>query len=396
MTRKAQGRATTAVHAGAKVPESVTMPKVPPIYAASVFSFDTLAQLDEVWEGRSKGYVYSRMRNPGIDLLEEAVNNLEGGAGAVAFASGMAAITVSALSALSSGDHVVSAKVLYGGTYTFFHEELPRRGVAATLVDVNNLDEVRAAMRPNTRILYCETVSNPLMEVADLSALAAIAHGAGALFLVDNTFASPVLCRPLGFGADLSIHSGTKYLNGHSDVTSGVAVAADPALLSKIRSLASLYGPVPSPFDAWLILRGIRTIDLRVRKCSENALNLARFLSSHPKVTLVHYPGLPGSPYRELAGKYLDGGFGGMLSFEVRGGLDGARKAIDFLEMAELVPSLAGVSTTVSHPGKTSHRAIPQVERSAYGVGDGLVRVSAGIEDYADIEADFAQALERV
>ena len=396
MKRKPRSIATTAVHAGTKPPQSVTMPKVPPIYAASVFSFDSLSQLDEVWEGKSHGYVYSRMRNPGIDLLEETVNSLEGGAGAVALGSGMAAITVSVLSQVSAGDHIVAAKVLYGGTYTFFHDELPRRGVTTTFVDANDLAEVKCAMRPATRIVYCETVSNPLMEVADISALAEIAHGNGAVLAVDSTFASPVLCRPLQFGADLSIHSGTKYLNGHSDVTNGVAVAGDAALVGKIRSLASTYGPVPSPFDAWLILRGIRTIDLRVKKCSENALQLANFLARHPKVTVVHYPGLLESPYRTLAEKYLDGGFGGMLSFEVHGGLDGARALIDSLDMVELVPSLAGVSTTVSHPGKTSHRAIPLAERAAYGVGDGLIRVSVGIEDYADIEEDFKQALEQV
>ncbi|MEX0974208.1 MAG: PLP-dependent aspartate aminotransferase family protein [Bacillota bacterium] len=396
MKRKPKSVATTAVHAEAKPPQSVTMPKVPPIYAASVFCFDSLAQLDEVWEGRSHGYVYSRMRNPGIDLLEETVNSLEGGAGAVAFGSGMAAITVSVLSLVSSGDHIVAAKVLYGGTYTFFHDELPRRGVTTTFVDANDLAEVKAAMRPATRVVYCETVSNPLMEVADISALAEIAHANGAILAVDSTFASPVLCRPLEFGADLSIHSGTKYLNGHSDVTSGVSVARDAAVAGKIRSLASTYGPVPSPFDAWLIVRGIRTIDLRVKKCSENALQLANFLARHPKVTVVHYPGLLESPYRTLAEKYLDNGFGGMLSFEVRGGLDGARALIDSLDMVELVPSLAGVSTTVSHPGKTSHRAIPLAERAAYGVGDGLIRVSVGIEDYADIEEDFKQALEQV
>ncbi|MGE5578902.1 MAG: trans-sulfuration enzyme family protein [Bacillota bacterium] len=396
MKRSPKGIATTAVHAGTKVPESVTMPKVPPIYAASVFSFDTLSQLDEVWEGRSQGYVYSRMRNPGIDLLEETVNSLEGGAGAVAFASGMAAITVSALSVLTAGDHVVSAKVLYGGTYTFFHDELPRRGVSTIFVDVNNLEEVRAAMQPNTRMLYCETVSNPLMEVADLGALAFIAHESGAILAVDNTFASPVLCRPLAHGADLSIHSSTKYLNGHSDVTGGIAVGKDPALVAKIRSLASTYGPVPSPFDAWLVMRGIRTIDLRVRKCSENALALAGFLARNPTVSEVHYPGLPSSPYKDLADKYLDRGYGGMLSFAVQGGLEGARKVIDSLEMVQLVPSLAGVSTTISHPAKTSHRGIPQAEREASGVGEGLIRVSLGIEDYADIEQDFAEALRQV
>lgn len=384
---------TRAVHAGAKVPASVTQPKSAPIYAASVFTFESLAQLDDVYEGRARGYIYSRMRNPGVDLLEQAIAGLEQGADAVAFSSGMAAITTSVLSQVSAGDHVVAAKVLYGGTYGFLHDELPRRGVSTTFVAADDLDKVRAAMRANTRVVYCETISNPLMEVADLSAFAGIAHQGGARLLVDNTFATPVLCNPTRFGADVSIHSTTKYLNGHSDVTGGIAVTADSALAGAIRSLASVYGPVPSPFDAWLTLRGIRTLNLRVRKCSDNALALARYLAGHLKVTVVHYPGLDASPYRTLGEKYLDGGFGGMLSFEVRGGLDGARIFIDALDMVELVPSLADVSTTVSHPGKTSHRAIPLEEREAYGVGDGLIRVSVGIEDYADIERDFANAL---
>lgn len=404
MRKKSTSIATRAVHAGGKPPQSSTVPKVPPIYASSVFSFDYLDQIDEVYEGRKPGYVYSRQRNPGIDLLEEAVASLEDGAEAVAFASGMAAITSSILSLVSAGDHVVAAKVLYGGTHTFFSAELPRRGVETTFVDVNNPDEVRSALRDNTKVLYCETISNPLMEVADLAALAEIAHSRGASLVVDNTFASPVLCRPLEHGADISVNSGTKYLNGHSDVTGGVAAfrrGMMPAdIAAKVRSLASLYGPTPSPFDAWLLIRGIRTVELRVRKCSENAARLARFLEKHPKVGVVNYPGLESSPYHGLAEKYLDGGCGGMLSFALKSGagfkhlLDGARSVIDSLKMVELVPSLAGVSTTVSHPGKTSHRGIPVAEREAYGVGDDLIRVSVGIEDYIDIEEDFRQALD--
>ncbi|NLA59881.1 MAG: PLP-dependent transferase [Firmicutes bacterium] len=421
MTRERRSMATRAVHAGGKPPPSVTAPKVPPIYTSSVFTFDYLEQIDDVYEGRTPGYVYSRQRNPGIDLLEEAVSSLECGSEAVAFASGMAAITCSVLALAQSGDHVVAGRVLYGGTHTFFKEDLPKRGVETTFVDTNDLDEVRSAVRPNTKLVYCETISNPLMEVADLAALSEIAHGAGALLVVDNTFVSPVLCRPLEHGADISINSTTKYLNGHSDVTGGVAVCApyvagdsagdragelragggsrtkaqSPA--AKVRALAALYGPTPSPFDAWLTVRGLRTVDLRIRKCSENALRLARFLAEHPKVGVVHYPGLESSSCHALGKKYLSGGYGGMLSFELRGGtLESARALIDSLRMVELVPSLAGVSTTVSHPGKTSHRAIPPEERGAYGVGDGLIRVSVGIEDYADIEEDFRQALDAV
>lgn len=416
MNEKRPSVGTRAVHAGGKPPKSVTVPKVPPVYASSVFSFDYLDQIDEVYEGRVPGYVYSRQRNPGIDLLEEAVCSLECGSEAVAFASGMAAIACSVLSLVKAGDHVVAGRVLYGGTVTFFKDELPKRGVETTFVDTNDLGEVRLAIRPNTRLVYCETISNPLMEVADISALAEIAHSAGALLVVDNTFASPVLCRPLEHGADISINSTTKYLNGHSDVTGGVAVFGPCASgtregesssgrsggeggypAARARALASLYGPTPSPFDAWLTVRGLRTVELRVRKCSENALRLARFLAAHPKVGVVHYPGLESSRYHELAGKYLDGGYGGMLSFELKGGsLESARAFIDSLRMVELVPSLAGVSTTVSHPGKTSHRPVPREEREACGVGDGLVRVSVGIEDYEDIERDFRQALDAV
>ena len=396
--------ATISVHAGSRPPESVTRPKVPPIYATSVFSFDYLDQIDEVYGGSARGYVYSRMSNPGIDLLEEAVAQLEDGGDAVAFASGMAAITTAVLASVSDGDHVLSARTLYGGTYTFFQDDLPKRGASVTFVDINDLPSAREALRPETKVVYCETISNPTMEVADLPALAEMAHEAGTLLMVDNTFASPVLCRPLTLGADVVIHSGTKYLNGHSDGLSGVLAVARESddvpprqgLAKRIRSMAEAYGPTPSPFDAWLLLRGIRTLSLRVQRHSENALKLARFLESHPKVTTVHYPGLESSTHHEVAKRVLSGGFGGMLSFEVTGGLEGARRFIDSLEMVELVPSLAGVSTTVSHPGKTSHRSIPLEERSPYGIGDGLIRVSTGIEDYADIEADFAQALENV
>jgi len=403
-TADRKGVATKAVHVASKAPFSVTRPKVPPIYTTSVFTFDYLDQVDEVYEGKAKGYVYSRMRNPGIDLVEEAVAELENGEEAVAFSSGMAAIVSAILARVRAGDHVVASNVIYGGTYSFLHDEIPLRGVDVTFVDTNDLAAVKAAMRPETKILYCETISNPLMEVADVASLAEMAHKKGAYLYVDNTFASPVLCRPLEYGADVVLHSGTKYLNGHSDVTVGVAVIGpsrtDGAqagelrnLAGRIRSLASTYGSVPSPFDAWLLLRGIRTLPLRMEKHSKNAMRLASFLEAHPGVTKVHYPGLKSSPYHHLAGKYLEGGFGGMLSFEVKGGLDGARRVIDCLRMVELVPSLAGVSTTVSHPGKTSHRSIPLAEREKFGVGDGLIRVSVGIEDYEDIEEDFREAL---
>jgi len=392
---RSKSSATKVVHAGSKLPESATRPKVPPIYATSVFAFDCLDDIDRVYEGNLPGYIYSRMGNPGLEIVQDVVATLENTPDAVLFSSGMAAITVSILSQVSCGDHIVAANVLYGGSYSFLRNELRRRGVETTFVNIDNLSSVKNALRPNTKIVYCETISNPLMGVADLEELSNIAHSNRSFLFVDNTFASPVLCRPFEHGADVVIHSGTKYLNGHSDVTCGV-MCCTKEIAEAIRPLAVIYGPVPSPFDAWLLLRGLRTLFLRMERHSKNALKLATFLESHPKVKVVHYPGLKSSPYHELARKYLDGGFGGMLSFEVEGGLDGARAVVDSLRMVELVPSLAGVATTVSHPGKTSHRAIPPQERESYGVGDGLIRVSVGIEEYSDIEEDFRQALDNL
>lgn len=392
---------TRAVHAGSKVPESSTSPKVAPIYATSVFSFDRLDLIDEVYLGEKPGYVYTRMRNPGYDMVEEAVASLEGVPHALVFSSGMAAITLGILAAVEAGDKVVSANVLYGGTHTFLKDELPRRGVQAVFVNINDLDEVRGAVSGGTKVLYCETISNPLMEVADLEALAEIAHSAGALLMVDNTFASPVHCRPASFGADVVIHSATKYLNGHSDVTMGALAAEDRSDLhkeywSRLQSLLSLYGPVPSPIDSWLLLRGIRTLGVRMERHSQNALELAKFLEGHKNVERVFYPGLESSPYHNLGKKYLSSGFGGMLSFEVKGGLEGARRFVDALKMTELVPSLAGVATTVSHPAKTSHRSLTAQEKEACGVRDSLIRVSCGLEHFEDIRLDFSRALDQV
>lgn len=397
---------TKAVHAGAHPVQSVTHPHVHPIYASAVFSFESLSQLDEVWEGKTPGYVYSRMKNPNVECLEKAVAELEGAGEAIAFSSGMAAITLSLLAGLESGDHVVAARVLYGATRSILVNDFPKRGIQCTFVNILDLDEVRAAMKPETRIILCETVSNPLMEVADLEALADIAHRGGAMLYVDNTFASPVLCRPIDYGADVVLYSATKYLNGHDDVTMGVAAAApglcggqrgsgvSGSIAEKLRYLCVNYGATPSPFDAWLLMRGLRTLALRVNRQSENAFRLSLFLKGHPKVSRVYYPGLEDSPHYLQARKYLGGHFGGMLSFEVASGLSGATRVIEHLEMVKFAPSLGGVATTVSHPGKTSHRSLSEDERRQAGISDGLIRVSVGIEDFKDIRADFEQALQ--
>ena len=387
--------ATLAVHAGSKNPPSISDAKVAPIYASSVWSFDSLNQLDEVWEGREPGFVYSRMANPTVQQLEQAVCQLEGGDGAAAYGSGTAAIAVALMAGLNPGDHVVAHQVLYGGIFGLLKHEFAKLSIETSFVDFTDLSAIQRAIKSNTKVLYLETICNPLMEVADIPEIAAIAHGRGVKVFVDNTFASPVHCRPRELGADVVMHSATKYLCGHSDVTAGVVVG-DSDFIKKAKATGTAFGPTLSPFDAWLVLRGIKTLAIRMERHSSNALALARYLSSHPKVSAVHYPGLASSPTALQAQHVLSGGYGGMLSFTVAGGLAGARAVIDTLEMAELAPSLAGAATTTTHPGKTSHRSIPRAEREEYGVGDGLVRVSVGIEDIQDIIADFTRALSRI
>lgn len=386
---------TMAVHAGAKVIQSVTQSKVAPIFASSVWTFESLQQIDDLYDQKSSGYIYSRISNPSVEQLEQAVTTLEGGEAAAAYSSGMAAIAMSLLAEVNNGDHVVAHQVLYGGTYSLLKNELPRLGVDVTLVDFTDLAAVEKAIQPNTKVVYLETICNPLMEVIDIAAVVRLAGKVGAKVFVDNTFASPFHCRPIAFGADVVVHSATKFLNGHSDITGGIVVGAK-AFIDKVKKVGTTLGPTLSPFDAWLVLRGIKTLALRMERHSANALHLAKFLAAHPKVTAVNYPGLKSARSHKIACDQLAGGFGGMLSFTVKGDLAGARTVIEALSLVELVPSLAGPSTTTSHPGKTSHRAIPVAERESYGVGDGLIRVSVGIEDIEDIISDFEQALAKL
>lgn len=386
---------TLAVHAGAKACPSDTRSKVSPIFASSVWSFDSLEQIDDVYEHRASGYIYSRISNPGVEQLEQSVALLEGAEAAAAYSSGMAAIAMALIAELKAGDHVIAHQVLYGGTYALLVNEMGRFGVESSFVDFTDMAAVRAAVRPNTKVFYLETICNPLMEVIDIPAVAELAGKTGAKVYVDNTFASPVHCQPILSGADIVIHSATKYLNGHSDITGGV-VAGSKAFIDQVKKVGATYGPTLSPFDAWLVLRGIKTLAVRMERHSANAMKLAEFLSAHPKVTQVHYPGLSSSKTYAVAQRLLVSGCGGMLSFAVKGGMEAARTVVGGLQLTELVPSLAGPSTTVSHPGKTSHRSIPLAERQAYGVGDDLIRVSVGIESIDDIVADFAQVLAKV
>ncbi|MGH7394946.1 MAG: trans-sulfuration enzyme family protein [Candidatus Methylomirabilales bacterium] len=387
------GLSTLSVHGAGTGDEgpSPSTPTAPPIYQTSAYSFPDLASLDAVQDGTVQGYMYGRYGLPNHTALERAMAALEGAEAGLACASGMGAIAAALLAALSGGGKVAAARDVYGGTYGLL-EEFGRFGVRTTWVDAGNLAEVEAALQEGCRLLLVETLSNPLVRVADLPALAAAAHRAGALFLVDNTFATPCLCRPLGHGADAVVHSATKFLGGHGDLTAGVLVGT-ASFIREARRVAMRFGPTLGPHDAWLAVRGMKTLSLRMARTCENALALAAFLAGHPKVTAVHYPGLPSHPGNPLARRLLTGGFGGVLAFELRGGLAAADALVKALRLIRLVPSLGGVATTLSHPVKTSHRSLSPAERERLGVRDGLLRLSVGIEDAPDLTADLAQAL---
>ncbi|MBN2432831.1 MAG: PLP-dependent transferase [Acidobacteria bacterium] len=375
---------------------SITPAKSLPITWSSVFAFDSLADLEAVYQKEAAGHIYTRLGNPVHDALQEILADIEEGRGARAYASGMGAVAVTILGLLRSGDHLLADTGLYGGTYQLFNDLAARFGIAVTFADLKREDPADH-LRDKTRLIYLETISNPLMEVADIRRIAAAAHRQDCRVAVDSTFASPVICRPLSLGADVVIHSATKYLCGHSDVMGGVVVAADPAVLEEIHRAGVLYGPTLSPMDAWLLIRSLRTLDLRMRRHAQNALALAGFFAGQPHVGRVFYPGLSDSPFHDIARRqFSDGLCGGMLSLELTGGKAAAERFLGNLEGIKFLPSLAGYSTSVSYPAATSHRGLTKEARAKAGIGDGLIRVSAGLEDSADLRAEFTAILERV
>lgn len=387
--------ATIAVHADDCLPESSTKPLTPPIYQSAVYVFPELDLADEVQEGRSQGFLYSRVGTPNGSLLEAIVAELEACEAGAACASGMAAIHAALLAAVPSGGHVVATRDIYGGTFSLLSTALPRAGVAVTYADTCDLAATERAFTPETKALYVETLSNPTLRVSDIPALAEIAHRHGALLIVDNTFASPYVMRPAEFGADVVVNSATKYLNGHGDVIGGV-ITGKADLMRVARGLIVTMGSNLDPFAAWLIARGIKTLPARMERHCANAQRVAEHLVRQPLVERVNYPGLAGHPQHELAARLMPNGFGGMLSFLVPGEGKGADAFIRGAKMIKFAPSLADVSTTLSHPGKTSHRSFGPAERAAAGVSDGLIRLSVGIEAAEDIIADIDQALKNV
>ncbi|MFF1791482.1 cystathionine gamma-synthase [Kitasatospora sp. NPDC058243] len=376
-----QGFETLAIHAGQEA-DPQTGAVVTPIYQVSTYKQDGVG-------GLRGGYEYSRSANPTRTALEECLAALEGGARGLAFASGLAAEDTLLRTILKPGDHIVIPNDAYGGTFRLFAKVLTRWGVEFSVANTQDLATVRAALRPNTRAVWVETPSNPLLGITDLAALAEVAHGAGALLVVDNTFASPYLQQPIALGADAVVHSTTKYMGGHSDVVGGALVLADASLGEEVAYHQNAMGAVSGPFDAWLVLRGIKTLGVRMDRHSANAEKVAELLASHPKVSQVLYPGLPEHPGHEIAAKQMKA-FGGMVSFRVQGGEEAAVEVCNRAQLFTLGESLGGVESLIEHPGRMTHAS---VAGSALEVPADLVRVSVGIESIDDLLSDLKQAL---
>ena len=391
---KKYSRITQSIHAGQHVDEA-TGAVAPPIIQSSTFAFDSCKQGADRFAGTEDGFIYTRMGNPTVARLEEAVATLEGGAPGLATGSGMGAFCTVIFALMNAGDHLVGTSSVYGPSRVVMERDFSRFGVESTFVDTSDLDAVRAALRPSTTLVFVETPANPTVVLSDLQAIAEIAHDHGALMLVDNTFASPILQRPFELGTDIVMHSMTKFINGHTDVVAGMIVPSTNELRRRIKPAHSYLGACMDPHQAWLVLRGLKTLAMRVRTAQDNARRVAPFLQSHPKVEWVRYPGLDSHPQHELAERQMDGP-GSLISFEVKGGLEAGAHLLDNVELMTLAVSLGGIETLIQHPSSMTHAAMPRDDRLEAGITDGLVRVSIGCEDADDLIKDFEQALEEV
>jgi cystathionine gamma-lyase len=376
------GLGTRAIHAG-QHPDPSTGAIMTPIYATSTYV--------QTSPGKHKGYEYSRTQNPTRMAYEQCTADLEGGVAGFAFASGLAA-AATVLDLLDSGDHVIAMDDLYGGTYRLF-EKVRRRsaGLDFSFIDLNDADALKAALKPNTKMIWAETPTNPMLKLVDLAKVAKFAKKYGLILVVDNTFCSPMLQRPLEFGADLVLHSATKYLNGHSDMVGGIVVAGNPELSEQMGFLQNSVGAVAGPFDSFLAMRGLKTLHLRMKAHCQSAMELALWLEKHPSVERVIYPGLKSHPQHSLARRQMDG-YGGIISIEVKGGLKKATRMLERCKLFALAESLGGVESLIEHPAIMTHASVPAANRKRLGISDGLVRLSVGIEDVSDLRAELDSA----
>ncbi|WP_299759820.1 aminotransferase class I/II-fold pyridoxal phosphate-dependent enzyme [uncultured Pontibacter sp.] len=371
-------------------------PKTTPLYQTSVFTFDDLNELELYFEQPGQSYMYTRYGNPNTDELAQEVNKLESGGGAVVTSSGMSAILAAVLAVCKAGDHVLCAEDIYGGSSTLLAQELTRVGIEVTFVPTAHIYTLENYVQPNTRLLLAETMSNPLLQVLDITRLAQETQQQSIKLVIDNTFATPVITKPLALGADMVIHSVTKYLSGHSDVTAGVVVCKGQEDLQRVQRVMMVYGLNLSPFEAWLAARGLKTLRLRMKQHSNNALDIARYLQQHPKVEKVWYPGLEEHPQHELAKQQGQGLFGGMLSFRIKDDTEAVNRFMQALPSIPFAPSLAGVNTSISYPLGTSHRALSPDQQQNMGITVGVIRFSVGIEEPEELIAELETALAAV
>jgi methionine-gamma-lyase len=393
MDTKHLGINSKLIHAGYKA--DATGAVNVPIYQTSTFAFRNAAHGAALFAGEEEGFIYTRIGNPTIQALEDAVAELENGCGGVATSSGMGAVCTAYLALLESGAHIVSTASVYGPSRGLMEKDFSRFGVQSTYVDTSDAAQVEEAMRSNTKVVYMETPSNPTMQVTDIAEVAAIAHAHGCLVVVDNTFASPYLQRPLELGADVVLHSVTKFIAGHSDVVGGIIVAKERDIYERLRKAMVNSGCNMDPHQAFLVLRGLKTLGVRVERAQQSAMEIARWLEKQPEVKAVRYIGLESHPQHELARRQMKG-FGSMISFELEGGMEAGRLLMDGVQVAALAVSLGGVESLIEHPASMTHASISPEDRRLAGYSDGLVRYSVGIEDVEDLIADLRQGLDAV
>jgi methionine-gamma-lyase len=385
------GFATRAIHSGYE-PSDAGGALTPPVHLSSTFTFETVDAAGAAFSGEQPAHIYSRISNPTLDLLERRIADLEGAEAAVSFASGMGAITSVLWSLLAPGQEILADKTLYGCTFAFLHHGLKKFGVKVRHVDMTDADAVAKAVGPNTRVVYFETPANPTMSLVDISAIAAIARDAGAISVVDNTYATPALTRPIELGADIVVHSATKYLGGHGDLVAGLA-AGRQEVMDEVRlyGLKDMTGAALAPLNAMLILRGLKTLALRMERHSASAMQIATWLAARPEVRNVAFPGLPSHPQHTLARQQMDG-FGGMIAFELES-LEAGKRFMDALQMIKRAVSLGDAETLIQHPASMTHSTYTPEERAQHGISEGLIRLSVGLEDVADILSDLDYAL---
>ncbi|MBC7364516.1 MAG: aminotransferase class I/II-fold pyridoxal phosphate-dependent enzyme [Candidatus Aminicenantes bacterium] len=384
---------TRVIHAGYH-PDPIARSVSPPIYQTSTFAFESAEHGAALFTGQEQGFIYTRLGNPTIKALEEAVASLEKGYAALATSSGMAAVSTVYMTFLEKDAHMIGTAALYGASRTIVETELVRFGISSDFIDTSNLEEIKKRIKKNTKLLYIESPANPTMVMADIAACAELAHKHGLLLVVDNTFASPILQNPLELGADVVLHSVTKFINGHTDVVGGIIISKTQDLHLRLKKVLHLLGGTMDPHQAWLVLRGLRTLKLRVEKAQENAQKLAQWLSTHPKVAWVNYPGLPSHPQYELMKKQMRGP-GSMISFGLKGGYEAGIKLINSVKLCTLAVSLGGIETLIQHPASMTHSSVPKKTREESGITDDLIRLSVGCEAYEDLRDDLQQGLEK-